>query len=92
MRTAIVNDSTNVVVNIVETHPDKVWSPPAGHTAREITGGSIGWRYTGVSFEPPPTVVVPYVEGVTKRWDRTDWIVEDEKFTEGDKVRIKTEP
>lgn len=91
MRKAIVRDSDGLVVNIALVDDGKRWSPPAGHTAIASDAAGKGWTYDfqTQTFDPPPTRSQPHVDLILKKWDGTDWVVEERSFYDGQKVRIE---
>lgn len=50
----VVRDRDGVVVNRVEYDPLRNWAPPAGHSLMDLVDGvDVGWRWDGVSWNPP---------------------------------------
>lgn len=58
MHLAIINEQTNIVVNIAELFEEgHIWEPPSGHIAIETDEGAIGDTYSGGIFiKPEPEI------------------------------------
>lgn len=70
MYLAIINELTNLVVNVVQLVEDgQDWEPPVDHISVETTEGAIGDTYTNGTFikpEQPPLSVKPILS-ISKR-------------------------
>jgi len=56
MRTALIDQSNNLVVNAIELDPQAIWEAPANHIVVASEIASIGWLYVDGEFiapEPP---------------------------------------
>jgi len=56
-RYAMVQDSSQIVVNVIEwSGNESDWIPPVGYTMVEDTKGEAGpgYSYDGTTFTPPP--------------------------------------
>lgn len=59
-RTAMIEDASSIVVNVVDWSPDMGLAAPPGHTLipDELPAASPGGRWDGSKFIPPPGLVV----------------------------------
>jgi len=53
MRAAIIDSSTNTVVNIIEYDAESDWVPPDGHAIHTDSSAEIGMKWNGKSFDVP---------------------------------------
>jgi hypothetical protein len=52
MKAAIINESTNEVVNVIELEPGAIWEAPAGHRVKFSEEAKIGDLYVDTVFIP----------------------------------------
>lgn len=50
MKTAIINEATNEVVNVIELERDAVWEAPFGYFVKFSETAAIGMFWDGESF------------------------------------------
>lgn len=50
MRAAVIRESDNTVVNVIDLEPGATWAPPAGHFVRFQEDADFGMVWDGVSL------------------------------------------
>lgn len=69
MNAVIIDNNTNLVVNVIKLLPESDYTPPTGFTKIFNDSAQIGWFWNGSVFSPPvsppPAPTVPDV--ITKR-------------------------
>ena len=59
MKTALISEANNQVVNIIELEKDAKWEAPAGHFIRFSESAQIGWFWNGQAFvETDPASII----------------------------------
>ena len=68
MKAAIIQESTNTVVNVIELEANSIWPAPDGHFVRFDESAAIGMTWDGTQLiapPPEPVIIVPPV--ITRR-------------------------